>query len=98
MCVFNFKVMYLQDHGCKMVWETSSLGFLMQLAKYTIHNHCLFSLSATRATTQWLKQPYTFAVSNMDMVSCLGRDTISFIEIHIKSYSRLRCGYNIQYA
>ena len=24
---------------------------LMQLAKYTIHNHCFFSLSATRVTT-----------------------------------------------
>ena len=35
-------------------------GCLMQLAKYTIHNHCLFSLSATRVTTLWLKQPTLF--------------------------------------
>ena len=43
------------------------LGCLMQLAKYTTHNHCLFSLSATRVTTLWLKQPICFccvAVSN----------------------------------
>ena len=35
-------------------------GCLMQLAKYTIHNHCLISLSATRLTTVWLKQPICF--------------------------------------
>ena len=29
-------------------------GCLIQLAKYTIHNHCPFSLSATRVTTLWL--------------------------------------------
>ena len=28
----------------------------MQLANYTLHNHCLFSLFATKVTTQWLKQ------------------------------------------
>jgi len=32
-------------------------GCLIQLVKYTTHNHCLFSLSATRVTTLWLKQP-----------------------------------------
>ena len=32
----------------------------MQLAKQTSHNHCLLSLSATRVTTQWLKQPIFF--------------------------------------
>ena len=35
-------------------------GCIMQLAKYTLHNHCLFSSSATRVTTQWLKQPICF--------------------------------------
>ena len=40
-------LLYLQDE----VWEASSLhGCLMQLEKYTIHNHCPFSLSATRVT------------------------------------------------
>ena len=47
-------LLYLQDHGCKVVCEPSSV--------VTIHNHCLLSLSATRVTTQWLKQPICFAV------------------------------------
>ena len=52
-------LLYVQD---KVVDGLGSFlsGCLMQLAKYTIHNHCLFSLSATRVTTLWLKQPICF--------------------------------------
>ena len=49
---------------CKIMvvrWSVKlRLWFRMQLAKYTIHNHCLLSLSATRVTTQWSKQPICF--------------------------------------
>ena len=40
-------------------------GCLMQLAKCIIHNHCLFSLSATRVTTPWLKQPICFCCDQL---------------------------------
>jgi len=45
-------LLYLQDQVGSFL-----SGCLMQLAKYTIHNHCLFRLSATMVTTLWLKQP-----------------------------------------
>ena len=34
----------------------------MELTKYTIQNHYFFSLSATMATTLWLKQTFFFPV------------------------------------
>ena len=40
----------LQDPGCKIAREASSVC-LMQLANYTLHNHCLFSSSATKKKT-----------------------------------------------
>ena len=41
--------------GCIEGLGSSLPGRLMQLTKYTIHNHSPFSLSATRVTTPWLK-------------------------------------------
>ena len=54
-------LLYLQDQVVEGLGSFLS-GCLMQLAKYTIHNHCLFSLSATRVTTLWLKHQFVFAV------------------------------------
>ena len=51
-------------------------GCLMQLAKYTLHNHRLFSSSATRVTTQWLKQPICFC---SDTVSRDYLSNLSFV-------------------
>ena len=48
--------MFSGYYSCKIKVVWLLLSCLMQLAKYTIHNHRLLSLSATRATTQWLKQ------------------------------------------
>ena len=45
-------LLYLQDPVVDGLGSFLS-GCLMQLAKYTLHNHCLFSLSATRVTTLW---------------------------------------------
>ena len=55
----NQWLLYLQHQVVEGLGSFLS-GCLMQLAKYTIHNHCLFSLSATRVTTLWLKQPICF--------------------------------------
>ena len=55
-------LLYLQDQVVDGLGSFLS-GCLMQLAKYTIHNHCLFSLFATKVTTLWLKKKeFVFAV------------------------------------
>ena len=49
--------------GCKMNWEvTLGLPYAISLQHQSkpLPAHCLSSLSATRATTLWLKQPTCF--------------------------------------
>ena len=50
----NQWLLYLQDQVVEGLGSFLS-GCLMQMEKHTIHNHCLFSLSATRCTL-WSKQ------------------------------------------
>jgi len=44
----------------EMIWARCLAGCLMQLVSNTKVNHSLLSLSATRVTTLWLKQPICF--------------------------------------
>ena len=48
--------------GCNMNWTAASWVALCNFntMSKTSHNHCLSSLSATRVTTLWLKQPTCF--------------------------------------
>ena len=74
--LFKRWLLYLQDQVVDGLGSYLS-GCLMQLAKYTLHSHCLFSLSATRVTTLWLKQPicFRYAFTDCHMTgSCMSHD------------------------
>ena len=53
-------LLYLQDNLGSFLY-----GCLMQLANSTLHNHCILSLTVTRVTTQWLKQPSCFCSASL---------------------------------